>query len=117
MVLPDSGARSEFETGAVRDASEGKGLPSNIPPDFIRSVARRFEDGAIKYSAHNWMKGIPLSRYIDSTMRHLLHLMEGDTSEDHVGAIGWNAAAFQWTDAQIKSGKLPAELDDLQYRE
>ena len=26
-VLPDSGARSEFTTGAVRDASEGKGIP------------------------------------------------------------------------------------------
>ena len=79
-VLPDSGARSEFTTGAVRDASEGKGNPSLIPVDALRAVARRFEDGATKYGRDNWKQGIPLSRYVDSLYRHLWQFMEGDTT-------------------------------------
>lgn len=120
MNIPDSGSRTSFKTGAVRDAATGKGLPSMIPPDFVRSVAKRFEDGAIKYSedggAPNWMKGIPMSRFVDAMYRHLLQFAEGDTSEDHIGAIGWNAAAAQWTEAAIARGELPAELMDLPFR-
>lgn len=49
-------------------------------------------------------------------MRHTLAWAEGDTAEDHLGAILWNAAAMDWTESQIVAGKLPAELDDLPYR-
>ena len=52
--LPDSGKRSEFQTGSVRDACEGKGIPSLIPVSALRSVAKRFEDGATKYGRDNW---------------------------------------------------------------
>ena len=81
-TLPDSGARSEFATGAVRDASEGKGNPSLIPIDALRAVSKRFEDGATKYGRDNWQQGIPLSRYVDSLYRHLWQFMEGDDTED-----------------------------------
>lgn len=115
-VLPDSGERTNFDTGAVRDASAGKGTPSLIPPIAIRKMARRFEDGATKYGRDNWMKGIPLSRYQDSLMRHLLQWAEGDTTEDHAGAVLWNMACAAWTEEQIERGELPAELNDLTYR-
>jgi hypothetical protein len=116
-VLPDSGARSEFETGAVRDASVGKGLPSLIPPIAIRKMARRFEDGATKYGRDNWQKGIPLSRYVDAIFRHTLAAVEGQQDEDHIGAVLWNAAAWAWTEQAIENGRLPESLDDLTYRE
>ena len=58
-TLPDSGARSEFATGAVRDASIGKGYFAMIPPEAETRIARRFEDGARKYGPDNWRKGIP----------------------------------------------------------
>ena len=112
-ILPDSGARSEFATGAVRDASEGKGNPSLIPVDALRSVAKRFEDGATKYGRDNWKQGIPLSRYVDSLYRHLWQLMEGDTTEDHAGAIIWNAMCLQQTKTWVEQDKLPSELNDL----
>jgi hypothetical protein len=115
-ALPDSGARTNFETGAVRDAMPGKGLPSAIPPIAIRKIAQRFEDGALKYSRNNWMKGIPLSRYQDAIIRHTLAWAEGDATEDHLGAVGWNMAAAAWTEQAIKDGKLPSELDDLPFR-
>jgi|TARA_S200002703_G_scaffold140483_2_gene131765 hypothetical protein len=47
--------------------------------------------------------------------RHLLAINEGDESEDHAGAILWNASAFLWTKDQINKGNLPEELNDLSY--
>ena len=114
--LPDSGARTQYKTGAVRDASVGKGHFHSIPPVAMRKLAKRFEDGASKYSINNWMKGIPLSHYENSLNRHILAWKEGDESEDHAGAIIWNACCMVWTDEAIKSGELPPELDDLPYR-
>ena len=112
LVLPDSGERSEFDTGAVRDAMRGKGMPSCIPTDALRAVAKRFEDGATKYGRDNWRKGIPLSRYVDSLYRHLWAYMDGDTSEDHGGAIIWNAMCLVETSEMIKEGDLPPHLND-----
>lgn len=112
-TLPDSGERSEFSTGAVRDAMQGKGTPSLIPIAALRAVSKRFEDGATKYGRNNWKKGIPLSRYVDSLYRHLWQVMEGDQSEDHGGAVIWNAMCLVQTKAWIEEGKLPEELNDL----
>ena len=114
--LPDSGARSTYSTGAVRDASSGKGHFHSIPPVALRKLAKRFEDGAQKYTRNNWMKGIPLSHYVDSLTRHQLAFAEGDLAEDHAGAIIWNPCAMVWTDEEIKAGRLPSTLDDLPYR-
>ena len=114
--LPDTGARTVYPTGAVRDASTGKGHFHSIPPSALRRLAKRFEDGALKYSKNNWMKGIALSHYQDSLLRHTLAWAEGDTSEDHLGAILWNAAAMDWTEQAIAAGCLPSELNDLPYR-
>lgn len=111
--LPDSGERSEFETGSVRDACEGKGIPSLIPVSALRSVAKRFEDGAYKYGRDNWKKGQPLSRYVDSINRHLWDWMEGCDEEDHLAAVIWNAMCLQQTDEWIKEGKLPRILKDI----
>lgn len=117
VTLPDSGKRSEFDTGAVRDAMEGKGMPSLLPIAALRAASKRFEDGANKYGRDNWTKGIPLSRYIDSLYRHLWQFMEGDESEDHAGAIVWNAMCLVQTEEWIKNGKLPKSLDDIRKRE
>jgi hypothetical protein len=112
-TLPDSGARSEFKTGAVRDAMSGKGTPSLIPIEALRAVSQRFEDGATKYGRDNWKKGIPLSRYVDSLYRHLWQLMEDDQAEDHGGAVIWNAMCLIQTKKWISEGKLPEELNDI----
>lgn len=120
--LPDTGGRTEFDTGARRDASVGKGLPSNIPPGFLRELAVRYEQGRDKYAniderTPNWMLGIPLSRYIDSAFRHLMAMAEGDKTENHAAAVGWNAAGFWWTEKAIEEGRLPASLNDLPFFE
>lgn len=144
-MLPDSGARKEFGSGAVRDIAEGKGRMDLIPiselihltrpcdciresmcnvDGFLRTklpsrlldaidafaqyvwgdiytaiieVSRHFEDGARKYSASNWSKGIPVHCYIDSALRHLMKFLRGDTDESHDRAYVWNLLCAHWT--------------------
>ncbi len=110
--LPDSGSRTHFDTGAVRDASTGKGVPSMIPPEAIRRIGKRFELGAAKYERDNYKKGIPLSRFYDAIIRHSMAWLEGQDDEDHLGAVGWNYSAAVWTEDEIKAGRLPESLDD-----
>lgn len=148
----DSGNRTEFETGAVRDIQQGKGrfdlMPLDIMadifaiefaneseesgiadvlnaisgfrrtgderwlcdaivcysqavqvdlPTLMLDVARHFENGALKYGEHNWEKGIPISRYIDSAVRHLMKDCACETDEDHEAAFVWNLMCCAWT--------------------
>lgn len=49
-ILPDSGERTSYTGGAVRDAMQGKGKPHMIPSIAVDLIARRFEDGDTKYN-------------------------------------------------------------------
>ena len=113
MALPSSGKMSQFDTGAVRDAMQNKGLPSQMPMSALRAAARRFEDGAEKYGRDNWKKGIPLSRYIDSIYRHLWDFMDADEAEDHLSAVIWNAMCLYETKDRIDEEVLPEHLNDI----
>lgn len=111
--LPDSGERTEFETGSVRDSMKGKGFPSHLPPVVLRAISRRFEQGSTKYGLRNWEKGQFFSRYIDAIYRHLWAYMEGFEDEDHLSAVIWNAMCLYQTDEWVKEGKLPDKLRDI----
>tara|TARA_S200002703_G_C3710000_1_gene218077 strand:+ start:205 stop:552 length:348 start_codon:yes stop_codon:yes gene_type:complete len=113
MKMHSSGKMSHFTTGAVRDAMDGKGLPSHMPTSALRAASRRFEEGAEKYGSGNWEKGIPLSRYIDSIYRHLWDFMEGDEEEDHLSAVMWNAMCLYETKEKIDEESLPSSLNDI----
>jgi hypothetical protein len=39
---------------------------------------------------------------------------DGDTTEDHFGAVLWNMACWLWTLKAIEDNDLPKELDDIQ---
>jgi len=73
----------------------------------ILDLALQFEDGAVKYDDRNWEKGMPLSWYIDSGMRHYLKYLRGDKDEPHERAFVWNMFCALWT-----AWNLP-ELNDL----
>lgn len=157
----DSGNRTEFGTGAVRDIQQGKGRFDLMPldvmsgvfavdfadeieegsiadvlssidefrqtgnegwlciaiahyslavhvdlPTLMLTVAKHFENGALKYGERNWEKGIPTSRYIDSAVRHLMKDLAGETDEDHAAAFVWNCMCAAWTMAHMP------EMDD-----
>ena len=114
-MIKDSGNRSEFETGAHRDLSEGKGRMDLLPFTALMEVSKIFEEGAKKYRANNWRRGIPLSRYADSGMRHFAKWMAGYRDEPHLEQAAWNILCLIETQSAIKQGLLPANLNDLPF--
>lgn len=112
-TIKDSGERTEFETGAVRDLRGGKGRFDLIPWSVIRAIAIHFEKGAVKYGDNNWRKGIPLSKFLDSAARHLGQLIEGQDDENHAVSAIWNLICFYETKLRIQNGELPENLDDM----
>lgn len=109
-VVKDSGKRKEFATGAVRDASFGKGRFDLIPAYPLFRLAKLYEAGSLKYAERNWEKGIPTGRFMDSGFRHLMNYQNGDRSEDHLAAVLWNICGLIWTQEQVRLGLLPKEL-------
>jgi hypothetical protein len=111
--VKDSGERRQFGTGAVRDMSSGKGRYDLISPLFLKRLAKHFENGAKKYGDRNWEKGIPLSSYLDSAMRHLSNYLEGLRDEDHLAAAAWNISCLIHMEEMIERELIPKELDNL----
>jgi len=90
MKIEDSGKRIKYKTGALRDTEEGKVRYDLLPPECLRRVARHYTNGAKKYSAHNWKKGIPSERFLSSALRHLMQYWLGERNEDHLSAVVFN---------------------------
>jgi hypothetical protein len=112
-VLKDSGTRSTFDTGAVRDGQTGKGRMDLMPVRAMIEVSKIFEAGAIKYESRNWEKGIPLSRYMDSGLRHAIKFLRGDRDEPHLAQACWNFLCLLDTQIRIQEGLLDPTLNDL----
>jgi hypothetical protein len=111
--VKDSGNRETFETGSHRDTRAGKGRYDLLSPYVMERDAKHMENGAVKYGDRNWEKGQPLSRYIDSAIRHIQKYMMGQRDEDHLAAARWNIGALMHTEHMIQLGRVPQELDDL----
>lgn len=106
-MIKDSGARTEFSTGAKRDIQHGKGRMDLLPWYGIMEVSKHCEEGAEKYGEHNVDKGIPLHSLCDSAARHLAKFIAGETDEDHLRAAAWN---LLWA---LNQRTTHPELDDL----
>ena len=106
----DSGNRTQFNTGAVRDMHQGKGRCDLLPPNALLRLARHFETGSLKYGDRNWELGIPCHSFADSGMRHLLKYMAGNTDEDHLIAAIWNLMCLAETE------ELRPEMQDIPSR-
>lgn len=106
--------KDTYPSGAARSAAEGRGRFDLIPYEAMLSLAKRYEMGAKVFGENNWLKGQPLSRLLSSMRRHA-HQINYDFSEDHVGAVLWNAAAFVTMCAKMEAGILPKQLDDIGY--
>lgn len=111
--IKDSGERTEFKTGAVRDLQLGKGRFDLIPQPVIRALAIHYEKGCLKYGDRNWEKGIPIHTFLNSAMRHLAQVIDGRNDENHLIAAIWNLFCAYQTILWIQEGKLPKKLNDL----
>lgn len=98
MAILDSGERTKFSSGAVRDMHEGKGRCDLLPMCVLLRLARHYEEGAKKYDDRNWERGIPAHSFADSAMRHIFKYMDGQKDEDHLIAAIWNLCGLAWTE-------------------
>jgi hypothetical protein len=96
--IADSGDRTQFASGAVRDMHEGKGRMDLLPMCVLLRLARHYENGCRKYGDRNWEKGIPCHSFADSSLRHLVKYMDGQRDEDHLIAAIWNLCGLAWNE-------------------
>lgn len=112
-ITKDSGQRETHSSGAVRDVRTGKGRYDLITPLALKRLAGVYERGAIKYGDHNWTKGMPISRYLDSAIRHIFNYLEGLRDEDHLAHGCWNLMAAMHEEEAINRGLHPKEFNDV----
>ena len=110
-MIKDSGERTAFDTGAVRDMHIGKGRMDLLPWYGIISVSQLCEEGAIKYGERNVDRGIPLHSLLDSASRHLAKYIMGEDDEDHLRAACWN---LLWA---LQQRTTHPELNDMPWGE
>lgn len=110
-MIKDSGERTAFETGAVRDMHEGKGDMVSLPNEAILRLSKHYENGAKKYGRWNYTKGIPVSSFMDSALRHIFKYLDGQDDEDHLSAAAFNILGAMEMEAKHK------ELIDLPNRQ
>ena len=99
----------QFETGAIRGYSEGRGRMDLLPWHGVMEVSRHCEEGAKKYGENNVDKGIPMHSLADSAMRHMAKFIAGHKDEDHLRAAAWN---ILWA---LEFRETKPELNDLYY--
>lgn len=110
-MIRDSGQRTTFSTGAVRDLHGGKGRMDLLPWAAIVEVSKHCEAGAIKYGEHNVDKGIPIHSLVDSGLRHLAKYLDGWDDEPHLLAAAWNILwAVQMEIRHPELQDIPARL-------
>jgi len=110
-AIADSGTRRVFPTGSVRDMAEGKGDMCSMPCAAILRLSKHYEAGAKKYGRWNYQKGIPVSSFVDSALRHIFKYLDGWDDEDHASAAVFNLLGVMEMEAKHK------DLIDLPSRE
>lgn len=110
----DSGVRSEYDSGMVRDTQEGKprhdllwvpGMPYLDQP--LTRLAGLLERGAVKYGDFNWTLANSteeLNRFKASGARHFAQWMCGEQDEDHFAGTYYNMQAFEYVKWKLKEG-------------
>ncbi len=105
FLVKDSGKREQFESGMVRDVTEGKIDYSLVfdGPMFER-WAQHMTKGAVKYSKRNWMKAAgqaEFERFRESALRHFVQWFMGKTDEDHAAATVFNINGAEYVSEKI----------------
>ncbi len=110
FVIKDSGERSSFASGMVRDASVGKIDYTSI---FFGPMLKRWADhltkGRRKYpdpepGIPNWTlaEGIEeLNHAKQSLLRHVVEYMNGRRDEDHAAAIYFNVNLIEYIEDKL----------------
>lgn len=103
----------DFESGAKRSDSTGKGRFDLISPFALTRLALVYEQGGKQKGDRNWERGFSMHRCYDSALRHIVQKLMGMDDEDHAAQAAWNLFAALDFEERIKLGILPKELDDM----
>ncbi len=103
----DSGERTDYGTGMIRETDAGRPrfdllLPETVPyrEQLLTRCAELMERGRQKYAARNWEKArtpAELDRMKASAFRHFIQWMTGEDDEDHAAAVIFNILAAETT--------------------
>lgn len=94
-----------------------------LPVEWKVELARVMTEGAKKYEANNWLKGMPFSKCVSSMARHANKAMSGhvfdpefkDAKVRHWAQVAWNALALMSYEMRgVGTNDLPphVEYDD-----
>ena len=79
---------------AIREFNKNHGWSD---AESMLELSKHFSEGMKKYGKDNWKKGIPISSYMDSGIRHYLKVKAGWTDEFHDRSFVWNMMCAIWT--------------------
>ncbi len=60
-----------FEKKRAMKNDNGKPPVELVPASFIEEISRVLAHGALKYNRNDWTKGLPWTRILGSTLRHI----------------------------------------------
>lgn len=121
FITKDSGERTEFASGMVRDVTTGKSNPllAFDGPMFLRWVGL-LTRGAVKYAKRNWMKASgeeEYERFRESAVRHFFQWLNGDTDEDHAAAVFFNINGAEYVKEKMKKPTAAEEQSELNKKQ
>lgn len=100
-----------FKSGAIRENKDGKGRHDLLPFCALNRLAKHFQRSLREHPERNWEKGIPMSSFLDSAIRHLFNYMDGQADEDHLCSAAWNILCAMWTEEKLpQMQNIPSRL-------
>lgn len=123
FIVKDSGSRTEYGSGMVRDLNDDKEkfdllFPIGIPYEeqMITRFASHLTKGAKKYNDRNWEKANGEAEMRDfkrSAWRHFIKWYLGMVDEDHASGVFFNITAYETTKYKIDNGeKISVNSED-----
>lgn len=106
FTVKDSGDRTQFASGMVRDTTAAK-IDYSLCLDgpLMERLAAHLTKGAQKYAARNWMLATgqeELERFRTSAARHFMQWWRGDQDEDHFAAVVFNLNGAEYVRERMK---------------
>ena len=102
----DSGKRINYDSGMVRDTTDGKARYDLIPLPMLKRLAELYARGAEKYGDDNWTLAnseLELQRFKGSAFRHFVQWQAGELDEDHAAGAVWNIFAYETIKTKLGS--------------
>lgn len=89
-----------------------------ICPIGLKRIALRYALGSEKYSDYNWCKGIPPEVRLNHLINHITeYLLYGNTKDDNLAAIAWNAIALMHYEENCKHHEAPWISEERKKKE